>query len=118
MNPKLIKYGAMALGALLVLLAAAWFLTEPGRQKRKADEARAENVIAQGQARANRDAVGVVVDSQRRQDAVSKQVEDAANAVRQAPESEQNAVALARLCLLDANYSQPACRELRDARPR
>lgn len=115
MNPKLIKYGAMALGVIVVLFVVWWFLTEPGRQKRNAAEARTGQVAAEGQSAATRDAVGVVIEGQKRDGAYDEATRKAVDDLLNTPEDQRDAAAIVGLCLSDAYRNSPSCVQLRRA---
>ena len=107
----------LAIAAAIIVIWLAVIFTAPGRSARAALEAKVGRVTAEGKAAASRDAVDVVVKGGQRDTMIDNQVREASNELRQAPEDERNRLALARLCMSDAARSQPACVELRNARP-
>lgn len=112
---KLIKYGLLALGALVLALAAWWVLTEPGRQKEKALIAAAGQVRAEGMTDAQRDAIGTVVEAARRDGAYDAETRKAVDDLIKTPEDRRSAAAVAALCLRDAYKNNPSCVQLRRA---
>lgn len=104
-------------GILLLAFVAIWFvLTEPGRQRQKAAEARVASELSQAAAGSARDAVGTVTKRADTEAQIDRSTTEAEDAIRQAPDDQRNAVALARLCLRDAYASDPACVQLRRSR--
>lgn len=112
---------AWAVSAALALVLAAlvwWGLTEPGRQKQKAAEATASSQYAGAATSSAKDAARTTSDRAAREAEIDHQSKEAEDAIRNAPDAERNAVALARLCMRDAYARDPACAELRRADPR
>lgn len=111
----------IALGLVVVAAVAVfvWFLTEPGRQREKAAEAKAGQIVAEGQAAAGQDAVAIITDNLADSEAIDKDVRDAIEEVRAAPPGDRNRVALRNLCLSDpGNRGQPTCQLLLAPDPR
>jgi len=116
----------LALTGTIILIG--WFVTEPGRARQRAAEARAARVIAEGQAKAGGDAViildGALGDAQHSED----QSRENADAIRKAPGADQrlspdlNRVARERLCNRPSYRGRPECMQLIDranpSRPR
>lgn len=111
------RWAIMGVVLLVVVLGAYWLLTEPGRQRQKAAEARAASEFSQARTGAAKDAVGIVVEQGAREDQIDSNVMEAERELRQAPEGDRNRIALRRLCLSDAARNDPACRTMQQPRP-
>lgn len=115
---------AMSGIALVCAAVAIWFiLTEPGRQRQKAEAARGGQVVAEGQARVGDKVSGATADLSDRQaarDQLGRETEDAISnhpAAGSAVDPDLHRLTLERLCLREANRAKPACVQLRQANP-
>jgi hypothetical protein len=105
----------LILGALVLCMVAFWWfvLAAPARHRAEAARAKAGQIVAERNASAGKDAIGVVVGNQKGQSAIDQSVKEGTDAIRQVPEDQRNAATLRALCLRDAHRRDPACRELR-----
>lgn len=108
---------AAALAAIVAL--AVWFiLTEPGRQRHKAAEAKAGALQAQGQAAAARDASAITASTLTASAAVDDQTRKNADAISAAPGASAPVdprladAGLRALCLRHAYAGHPRCHAL------
>lgn len=114
---------ACAAGALLViLLAAGWLLTEPGRQKARAVQAEAATELAGARTAAAADA-GQTLDRAHAETTASEALSrETADVIRQAPGADQrldpalNRVGRERLCERPSYRNTRECK-LADVRP-
>lgn len=111
------RWAVMGVVLLVLIFGGYWLLTEPGRQRQKAAEARAASEFSQARTGAAKDAVAIVVEQGAREDQIDSNVMEAERELRQAPEGDRNRIALRRLCLSDAARNDPACRTMQQPRP-
>jgi len=111
--------------AAIVLAAAIWFvLTEPGRQKAKANAAGASQIVAEGQAAAGRDAVAITSANASSEAEIAKQTQENRDAILNAPgagvqlDPGLDTAARRAICMRHAARRDPQCVALLDARPR
>lgn len=110
--------------ALALVATIWWFLTEPGRQRDRANRATAGRVVAEGQAKAAQDAVGVITGQGGRESATDKLTQENRDAILNSPGADVpinpdlDARARRALCLRDAYRDQPACVRLLGSDPR
>lgn len=103
----LIAAGLVA--CLLVVAAIVWFATEPGRQKAKAEQARAAATISQARTSSASDAVESYGRQSAAEDQVNRNTEASQNAIRNAPPSQRTDAALDQLCMRQSARSDPQC---------
>lgn len=107
------------IGVIFVLaLFATWYvLTEPGRQRQRAAEARAAGAFSAASASSAQDATRTVISGAARETQIDQQSQEAEDEIRNAQDGDRNAIALARLCMRDAYARDPVCVGLRRAGP-
>ncbi len=95
---------------LVVLVVVGWWLfTEPGRQRQRAAEARAEATLAEGRTKAASDAVGVVVRHGEKAGEIQSQVKGSQDAIRNAAPADRDGTALRELCKYQSYRNHPDC---------
>jgi hypothetical protein len=110
----------ITVGLLAVLITCMWwlFIGGPAAARREAALARAEATMGTAHTESAKDAVGAVAAAGRRDAGIDQSVRETENAIRNAPEDQRGAIAVRALCLSDSARNDPACRQLRESRPR
>lgn len=112
-----------AIGLLAFLVAGYLILTAPGRERAKADAARASQIVAEGRAAAGADAVAIVVAGQSRDAETDTLTQRNADAIRNAPGADVRLdpgldLATRRaICLRPSASRNPDCVALLHPRP-
>lgn len=115
MDRKLVAYAAYAIGAIVLVFALWWFLTEPGRQAQKAADARGGQVVAEGATQMAGESAKAQLDLARRQAEREQLDKDTEHAIRDLPAASApidpglRDAGLDRYCLRDAYANHPRC---------
>jgi hypothetical protein len=111
-------------GVLIVIVAVLlWLVTAPARHRQAAAEAHAGVVVAQGQARAASDAVGVVSKAGEREAQIDQTTRENHDAIVSAPGAEAPVdpgvgdAGRRAVCMRRSAHSDPACQRLLHAGP-
>lgn len=108
---------------LALVLVGVWFITEPGRQRQAAQEARAGSIMAGASQKAAQDAVGVVVERGKAEDEIDRQTEENRDAILAAPgatapvSDDVHNAGLRAICVRDNQRCKPTCVRLLGACP-
>ena len=109
---------------LALVLVGVWFITEPGRQRQAAAEARADGAMAQAGQKAAEDAVGVVVERGKTEAGIDAQTQENRDAILSAPGANSavdrgvHDAGLRAICVRDNQRCKPACVRLLGACPK
>lgn len=114
---RLLLYILGGVAVIILAWVVWWFATEPGRARQDAADARAGQVMAEGEGRVSRDAAGTVIEGARRDAAVDQEIARDVEELIATPEDRRDASAVAALCLRDAYKDTPSCVQLRKLRP-
>ena len=109
------KWVLIIAGITLALCWAAWAITEPGRQKALAEQAKAGQVVSEGQTRAATQASEIIDRAATRQAHTEETARKNADAIRSAPGGDviidrgRADVGRRGLCSYSASAGDPAC---------
>lgn len=109
------KWTLIIAALALALCWAAWAITEPGRQKALAEQAKAGQVVSEGQTRAATQASEIIDRASTRQAHTEETARKNADAIRSAPGGDvlidRNLADVGRrgLCQYSASNGDPAC---------
>ena len=109
------KWVLIIAGITLALCWAAWAITEPGRQKALAEQAKAGQVVSEGQTRAATQASEIIDRASTRQAHTEETARKNADAIRSAPGGDvvidRGLADVGRrgLCQYSASAGDPAC---------
>lgn len=115
MDRKLFSLALYALVALILAVLLWWVLTEPGRQRQKAVDAKGGQVVAEGSAQMAGESAKAQIDLARRQAERERLDMETEDAIRNTPGADApldprlHDAGLDRLCLRDAYASHPRC---------
>lgn len=114
-HAKIAKWTLILAALALALCWAAWAITEPGMQKALAEQAKAGQVVSEGQTRAATQASEIIDRASTRQAHTEETARKNADAIRSAPGGDviidRGLAAVGRrgLCQYSASSGDPAC---------